>query len=85
MAVHPCVRLSISDLHVVAGGRIVLSGGSAVDYDWLVLSMGSESSTLGIPGVKEFAVLFNTISDALQASLVPNLQCFEWWYRTQLC
>ena len=49
-----------------AGGKIVLSNGSAVDYDWLVLSMGSESSTLGIQGVKDYAVLFNTINDATQ-------------------
>lgn len=51
------------------GGKILLNSGSAVDYDWLVLSMGSESSTMGIPGVKEHAILFNTIQDALQARL----------------
>lgn len=55
-----------------AGGKVVLSDGVAVDYDWLVLSLGSESSTLGVPGVKEHAVLFNTISDALQVTTVNH-------------
>lgn len=59
----------ISQKQPFAGGKIVLSNGSAVDYDWLVLSMGSESSTLGIKGVKEFAVLFNTINDATQVKV----------------
>ena len=58
----PCIICNV-------GGKIVLSNGSAVDYDWLVLSMGSESSTLGIEGVKEYAVLFNTINDATQVLL----------------
>lgn len=49
-----------------SGGKVVLSDGVGVEYDWLVLSLGSESSTLGVPGVKEHAVLFNTITDALQ-------------------
>ena len=57
---------TVTNKQPFAGGKIVLSNGSAVDYDWLVLSMGSESSTLGIKGVKEFAVLFNTINDATQ-------------------
>jgi hypothetical protein len=51
-----------------AGGKVVLSDGVGVEYDWLVLSLGSESSTLGVPGVKEHAVLFNTITDALQVN-----------------
>ena len=46
----------------------MLSDGMAVDYDWLVLSLGSESTTLGVPGVKEHAVLFNTIGDAMQVT-----------------
>ncbi len=47
----------------------MLSEGTVVDYDWLVLSLGSEASTLGVPGVKEHAVQFNTIGDALQVAI----------------
>jgi len=61
-----------------AGGKVELSDGSVVDYDWLVLSLGSESSTLGVPGVKEHAVLFNTIGDALQVPFAPHIKSGFW-------
>lgn len=56
---------------------MVLKNGGDVPYDWLVLSMGSESSTLGIEGVKELAVLFNTIDDALQVSPAQSLSLYD--------
>ena len=49
-----------------AGGRITLADGQHVEYDWLVLALGSETSTFGIPGAKELATPFCTYIDALK-------------------
>ncbi len=49
-----------------AGGTIVLSDGVSVPYDWLVLALGAETNTFGIPGVKELALPFATYEDALK-------------------
>ncbi len=38
----------------------------AVEYDELVLALGSTSSTLGIPGVEKFTLALDTIADAIQ-------------------
>ncbi len=38
----------------------------AVEYDELVLALGSTSSTLGIPGVEKFTLALKTIADAIQ-------------------
>ena len=48
------------------GGRIMLADGQHVEYDWLVLALGSETSTFGIPGAKELATPFCTYIDALK-------------------
>jgi hypothetical protein len=48
------------------GGVVLLSDGATVPYDWLVLALGSETNTYGIPGVKEHALAFNTYSDAVK-------------------
>ncbi|CAL8467168.1 g6704 [Coccomyxa elongata] len=50
-----------------AGGRVVLANGSAVEYDWLVLALGSDSVFFGIEGVRELCLPFNTYSDAMRA------------------
>ena len=49
-----------------AGGRITLADGQHVEYDWLVLALGSETSTFGIPGARELATPFCTYIDALK-------------------
>ncbi len=49
-----------------AGGRVTLASGEEVEYDWLVVALGGESSTFGIPGVRELAVPFCTFTDAQQ-------------------
>ena len=46
------------------GGRVVLADGGAVEYDWLVLALGSRTATFGIPGVRELALPFCTFDDA---------------------
>ena len=71
------------------GGVVVLSDGAQVAYDWLVVSLGAETSTFGIPGVKELALPFSTYQDAQrvrrftfirarQCSLLNFLLCPFW-------
>ncbi|KAK9792690.1 hypothetical protein WJX73_001665 [Symbiochloris irregularis] len=48
------------------GGRVVLGNGTAVDYDWLVLALGSETNTFGTPGAREHAITFNSLQDVQQ-------------------
>ena len=45
---------------------MVLSSGAAIEYDWLVLALGSDSVTFGIQGVREHALPFCTFDDALR-------------------
>lgn len=47
-----------------AGGVVELADGGAVPYDWLVVSLGAETSTFGVPGVREQALPFATFQDA---------------------
>lgn len=43
-----------------------ISGGErAFSYDYLVLGLGAETETFGIPGVSEYAYKFKTVDDAL--------------------
>lgn len=49
------------------GGVVTLANGSVVEYDWLVVALGAETTTFGIPGARELAVPFCTYADALQA------------------
>lgn len=46
------------------GGTVVLDSGEGLPYDWLVLALGAETNTFGIPGVKEYALPFSTYADA---------------------
>ncbi len=48
------------------GGRVLLSDGAAVEYDWLVLALGSDTATFGIEGVRELALPFNSYEDAVR-------------------
>lgn len=52
------------------GGTVTLGNGSVVEYDWLVVALGAESTTFGIPGARELAVPFCTYADALQVKRV---------------
>lgn len=47
-----------------AGGKITLDEDVELEYDWLVLALGSQSSVA--PGSANLAASFNTIQDALQ-------------------
>lgn len=57
-----------------AGGRVVLANGSAVEYDWLVLALGSDSVFFGIEGVRELCLPFNTYSDAMRVCRLCQMQ-----------
>lgn len=46
------------------GGTVLLDNGSTVEYDWLVLALGAETNTRNVPGVKDFAIPFNSFEDA---------------------
>ncbi|PIR41508.1 MAG: hypothetical protein COV31_01395 [Candidatus Yanofskybacteria bacterium CG10_big_fil_rev_8_21_14_0_10_46_23] len=45
--------------------EISLGSGEVVTYDYLVLALGAERATFGIPGVEEYAYGFHSINDAL--------------------
>ncbi|KAL3693246.1 hypothetical protein R1sor_006897 [Riccia sorocarpa] len=49
-----------------AVGTVVLESGTRVDYDWLVLALGSESKLDFVPGAPENALPFVTLEDALE-------------------
>lgn len=47
------------------GGYVRLADGGELPYDWLVLALGAETATLGVPGVRELACPFATYDDAV--------------------
>ena len=55
---------SVQDGGSTGGGVVMLQDGASVPYDWLVVSLGAETSTFGIPGVKDCALPFSTYQDA---------------------
>ena len=48
------------------GGMVKLESGDVVPYDWLVLALGANTNTFGVPGVKEFALSFSVYDDAMR-------------------
>lgn len=49
----------------------MLASGAAVEYDWLVLALGSDSVFFGIPGVKEHCLPFCSYNDAVRVGSPP--------------
>ncbi|MEW5319351.1 MAG: hypothetical protein WDW38_010509 [Sanguina aurantia] len=47
-------------------GSVHLSDGSMLEYDYLVMALGSEADSRGVPGVMEYAVPFNNFEDAVK-------------------
>jgi NADH dehydrogenase len=45
--------------------QIALDGGGHIDFNYLVLALGSQSTDFGIPGVIEYAYQFKTTDDAI--------------------
>jgi len=46
------------------GGTVRLVGGNELEYDWLVLALGADTVTYGVPGVRENCLPFATFDDA---------------------
>jgi NADH dehydrogenase len=57
------VRASVTSVDTTAKS-VLLSTGKSLDYDDLVLAVGSEGTTFGIPGVAEHALQMKSIADA---------------------
>eukprot|EP01023_Acetabularia_acetabulum_P043189 TRINITY_DN4311_c0_g1_i1.p1 TRINITY_DN4311_c0_g1~~TRINITY_DN4311_c0_g1_i1.p1 ORF type:complete len:525 (-),score=90.47 TRINITY_DN4311_c0_g1_i1:179-1753(-) len=49
-----------------SGGKVFLSDGQSLDYDWLVISLGAEPNLQLVPGAKQNALPFCTYNDAAQ-------------------
>ena len=48
-----------------------LRGGGVVEYDWLVLAMGSSTTFFDIPGVRELTFPFCDYKDAMRVTTLP--------------
>jgi hypothetical protein len=62
-----------------AGGKVLLANGAAIEYDWLVLALGSDTVYFGIEGVKEHCLPFCTYNDVLRVclfSMFTHATCF---------
>lgn len=51
-----------------AAGAVTLSDGTQLPYDFLVVALGGQPDSRGVPGVKEWAVPFAGYEDALRVS-----------------
>ena len=60
---------------ICTGGYITLKDGQTLEYDWLVLALGAETASFGIPGVRELALPFCTYDDAVRVR--RNIACLE--------
>ncbi|MDO8496619.1 MAG: NAD(P)/FAD-dependent oxidoreductase [bacterium] len=58
------IQAEISNVDL-ANKRVRTNGDHALEYDYLVLALGSDTSTYDIPGVQEYAHQFKTLEDAL--------------------
>lgn len=58
---------------MATGGMVKLANGAAVEFDWLVLALGSGVNTFGIPGVKQYAMPFVTYDDAVKVRILLTM------------
>ncbi|KAJ6677923.1 APOPTOSIS-INDUCING FACTOR 1 [Salix viminalis] len=62
---HPADHLGMNgSTGSCSGGTVVLESGLLIEYDWLVLALGSEAKLDTAPGAAEFAFPFSTLEDA---------------------
>lgn len=80
--VYVCLQSEVKRVEPQAGGvsveragQVVLADGSAVDYDFLIVALGAETDTRGVPGVRDHAVPFNTYDDAIRVCGQLALLC----------
>ncbi|MES1023666.1 NAD(P)/FAD-dependent oxidoreductase [Gloeocapsa sp. BRSZ] len=62
--------------HIDFANQVVITDGLTIPYDFLILSTGSESQFLGIPGADKYALPMKTLQEAVY---LRNhiLSCFE--------
>ncbi|EFJ41470.1 hypothetical protein VOLCADRAFT_107672 [Volvox carteri f. nagariensis] len=63
--VHPAEAGATEVVHDGAG-YVALSDGTSLPYDYLLVALGSQPDSRGVPGVREWAVPFNTYEDAVR-------------------
>ncbi|CAL1358090.1 unnamed protein product [Linum trigynum] len=63
----PCDHLGINgSAKSDSAGTVLLQSGLLIEYDWLVLALGSEAKLDVVPGSAEYALPFSTLEDALK-------------------
>ncbi|CAI0455085.1 unnamed protein product [Linum tenue] len=63
----PCDHLGINgSAKSNSAGTVLLQSGLLIEYDWLVLALGSETKLDVVPGSAEYALPFSTLEDALK-------------------
>ncbi|MFM8775317.1 MAG: FAD-dependent oxidoreductase, partial [Actinomycetota bacterium] len=72
------VRASVTAIDV-ATKTLSLSTGKTMSFDDLVLAVGSEGTTFGIPGVAEHTLRMKSLTDAreIRRSLLRNYELVE--------
>jgi NADH dehydrogenase len=72
------VRAEVTNIDAIKK-EIALSNGKTISYDDLILAVGSEGTTFGIPGVAENAFQMKSVSDAraIRHSLLSTYESVE--------
>lgn len=55
---------TLTDGGSASGGVVQLASGTTLPYDWLVVALGAAADPRGVPGIKDNARPFNSLSDA---------------------
>ncbi len=58
------IQAEIEEINLL-NQSVKLGGDKSVDYDYLVISLGSETADYNIPGIMEYANQFKTLDDAV--------------------
>src|SRR5438067_9476285 len=64
----PHTRLVHARAASVEGKELVTTAGERVPFDKCVIAVGSEPNDFGVPGVREHALSFSNLGDALRAN-----------------
>jgi len=72
------VRAEVTNIDAIKK-EVVLSSGKTISYDDLILAVGSEGTTFGIPGVAEHTFQMKSVSDAraIRHSLLSTYESVE--------
>ena len=58
------IQAEISSIDV-GNKKVATGGGEILNYDYLVIALGSKAADFGVPGVKEYAFQFKNLEDSL--------------------